>query len=90
MKDETCTEWQFNWANLLQKQVDISKTWPAADCGQIPIFCGTESVYPTRNQRSVQVVSKIWKHKHHALVAIDNHTMLVRKIIKWTPWDYAA
>lgn len=38
----------------------------------------------------VQVVSKIWKHKHSALVAIDKHTMLVRKIIKWTPWDYAA
>lgn len=32
--------------------MNFSKTWPAADCGQIPKFCGTESVHPTRNQRS--------------------------------------
>lgn len=51
-----------------------------------------QKVYILQETRGhkVQVVSKIWKHKHSALVAIDNHTMLVRKIIKWTPWDYAA
>lgn len=51
-----------------------------------------QKVYILQETRGhkVQVVSKIWKHKHSALVAIDKHTMLVRKIIKWTPWDYAA